>query len=234
MGLIRYWYGDISCHYEPIHVKFGVWGSWKSWNTKKKICWCNTSVLYCIWGAIWCMSATVCIIQGQKVMNQSSWVEIDELLCNKPLQCSPVHFGSPLCNSVQERSCVYHTRSESEPLKHGEGQLLCTSLCNVLHYIVVSPHCNHPVVRVWCNLDAWTQLCVSCITLPSTLPVFIHHSGMGSISLVLPPPSWTDSPVDLKWKSSIKSSFSSHPCVLTWEEYRKWEVNNWWPVYCIV
>ena len=55
-GGYSYSYSQISGHYEPIHVKFVVWGfsscsieiwSWKFWNTKMKIRWLYTSVLYC-------------------------------------------------------------------------------------------------------------------------------------------------------------------------------------------
>ena len=58
MGLIRYSCGHILGPHEPIHVKIGLWvcegfwscsteiWSWKCWNTKKKISWRHTSVLF--------------------------------------------------------------------------------------------------------------------------------------------------------------------------------------------
>ena len=58
-------------------------------------------------------------------------------------------------------------------------------LCSELTYNVF----NGVITLQWTRFIAQTQLCATCVTLSSTLPVFILHS---SLYINLPSPPWID------------------------------------------
>ena len=81
--------------------------------------------------------------------------------------------------------------SQSNVAEVEQASWYATSLCNFS--TLRSPNiCSTSVVQ----FDAQTQLWVSCVTLLSTLHVFILHNSFHSNSLVLSPPRLIDSPFD--------------------------------------
>ena len=73
------------------------------------------------------------------------------------------------------------------------------------------------------QFNAWMQLNVSCLTLSSTLPVFILHNSLHSNSFVLPPPYLTDSHFDPNWKNPVGTPKFAHRCTMQWFTY-SWQL----------
>ena len=112
---------------------------------------------------------------------------------------------SPKCYSVSHdwhnHSCMSKVKGEFEcgnqwssftrgqSAKGGGGFMSCYAMV----LTVPSPYSRSVV-----QFNAWTQLCV---TLSSTIPVFILHNLLHSSSSVLPPSCLTDSLYDISYAS---------------------------------